>query len=106
MVMIANNRLAMRMSLCLKLKDILYHILGGGVGSKKEGALAARVFVGAKGSSNLPPRAQRYIWAGQIAALAGYDAVLVIGFCGKNLRGSASAFLPGEVGQFDIAAGS
>ena len=31
----------------------------------KEGALAARVFVGAKGSSNLPPRAQRYIWAGQ-----------------------------------------
>jgi hypothetical protein len=35
------------------------------LGGFKEGALAARVFVGAKGSSNLPPRAQRRIWAGQ-----------------------------------------
>jgi hypothetical protein len=37
----------------------------GLLGGFKEGALAARVFVGAKGSSNLPPRAQRRIWAGQ-----------------------------------------
>ena len=38
----------------------------------KEGALAASMFVGAKGSSNLPPRAQRRIWAGQIATLEGF----------------------------------
>ena len=51
-----------------------------------EGALAARVFVGAKGSSSLPPRAQHRIWAGQIAALEGSEAILLFGLPGKNLR--------------------
>ena len=57
-----------------------------------EGALAARVFVGAKGSSSLPPRAQRYIWAGQIGALAGSDANVSIGLWRINLRGFVSLF--------------
>jgi hypothetical protein len=44
------------------------------------------VLVGAKGYSNLPPRAQRRIWAGQIAALAGSDAILAIGLFRRNLK--------------------
>jgi hypothetical protein len=44
------------------------------------------MFVGAKGSSNLPPRAQHRIWAGQKAALEGSDAILLIGFSEENLR--------------------
>ena len=63
----------------------------------KEGALAARVFVGAKGSPNLPPRAQRHIEAGQTAALAGSDADLLIGLSGENLREFASPLPPDDM---------
>jgi hypothetical protein len=45
----------------------------------EEGALAARVFVGAIGSSNLPPRTQHRIGAGSSAALEGSDATFLIG---------------------------
>ena len=54
--------------------------------------MAARVFVGAKGSLNLPPRAQRRIWAGQIAALEGSDATLLIGHSRENLKGMTYPF--------------
>jgi len=70
-----------------------WHREGSGLPSCKlsggfmEGALAARVFVGAKGFSNLPPRVQGGIWAGQIAALEGSGAILFIGHPGKSLRG-------------------
>lgn len=43
-------------------------------------------------SSNLPPKAQRCIWAGQIAALEGSDSVHVIGLSEENLRGLVSLF--------------
>ena len=64
------------------------------------------VFVGAKGSSNLPPRAQRCIWAGQIAALAGFDAIVLIGTSEENLRGLASITLTSAVDQLGVIAAS
>ena len=58
---------------------------------RKEGALAARVFVGAKGSSDLPPKGSARHWTGQTAALAGFDAVFHIGRFEKNLRDFVTA---------------
>ena len=58
----------------------------------KEGALAARVFVGAKGSSNLPPRAQLCIWRGQSQRWRGSDATPFIGAFRENLRKFAVTF--------------
>ena len=95
MVRMARNRMEVRMLIVFTPEFLLITDLRGAWQAVerilwsgfREGALAASGFVGAKGSSNLPPRAQRRIWAGQIAALEGSAAVLLIGPSGKNLMG-------------------
>lgn len=67
--------------------------------SFKEGALAARMFVGAKWSSNLPPRAQCCMGAGQSAALAGSIATLFIGHSGESLSGFVISLAARETGS-------
>ena len=65
--------------------------------------MAARVFVGAKVSSNLPPRAQHCIWAGQSQRWRAYDATPFIGTGEKNLSRFNPSFMLGR--QVDRAQG-